>query len=39
MAMDENETQVSLLFGRVILACLAVIIAIYGLDVPLPVMV
>ena len=37
ISMDDNETKVSLLFGRVILACLAVLAALHGLDVQLPV--
>jgi hypothetical protein len=35
--MDDNETKVAVLYGRIIVACLAVLAALYGLDVPLPV--
>ena len=35
--LDENETKVAVLYGRIIVACLAILISLYGLDVPLPV--
>lgn len=35
--MNDNETKVALFYGRIIIACLAIIIAFYGLDVPIPV--
>lgn len=35
--MDENETKVATLYGRIILACLAVLIAMWQLPVDLPV--
>lgn len=34
--LDDNETQVALLYGRIILACLAVLVATWQLDVTLP---
>jgi hypothetical protein len=35
--MDENETKIAVLYGRIIVACLAILISIHQLDVPLPV--
>ncbi len=35
--MDENEVKVATLYGRIILACLAVLIAVWQLDVELPI--
>ena len=35
--MDDNETKVSLLFGRIIIACLAILVALWQIDVDLPV--
>ena len=34
--LDPNETQVALLYGRIIIACLAILVAVWQLDVPLP---
>ncbi len=34
--MDADETRVALLYGRIILACLAVLIATWQLDVDIP---
>jgi hypothetical protein len=34
--MDPDETRVALLYGRIILACLAVLIATWQLDVDIP---
>jgi len=35
--MDENETKVAVLYGRIIVACLAILTAMWQLDVELPV--
>ena len=35
--MDDNETKVAILYGRIIIACLAVLVAAWQLDVPIPV--
>jgi hypothetical protein len=35
--MNDNETKVAVLYGRIIVACLAVLIATWQLDVPIPV--
>lgn len=35
--MDDNETKVSLLFGRIIVCCLAILVAFWQLDVKVPV--
>ncbi len=35
--MDDNETKVAVLYGRIIVAALAILIATWQLDVPLPV--
>lgn len=35
--MDENETKVAVLYGRIIVACLAILVAFWQLDVEVPV--
>jgi len=35
--MDAEETSVALLYGRIIIACLAVLVAVWQLDVEIPV--
>ena len=35
--MDDNETKVAILYGRIIVACLAVLAALWQLDVTIPV--
>ena len=35
--MDDNETKVAVLYGRIIVAALAILIATWQLDVPVPV--
>lgn len=35
--MDSDEAKVALLYGRIIIACLAVLVATWQLDVELPV--
>lgn len=35
--MDENETKIAVLYGRIIVACLAILVATWQLDVQLPV--
>ena len=35
--MDQDETKVALLYGRIIIACLAVLVALWQIDVELPV--
>lgn len=35
--MDDNETKVAVLYGRIIIACLAVLVAVWQLDVEVPV--
>ncbi len=35
--MDDDETRVALLYGRIIIACLAVLVAVWQLDVEVPV--
>jgi hypothetical protein len=35
--MNDNETKVAVLYGRIIVAALAILAALYGLDIPLPV--
>ena len=35
--MDDNETKVAILYGRIIIACLAVLVAAWQLDVDIPV--
>ena len=37
LVMDENETKVALLYGRIIVAALAILVATWQLDVTLPV--
>jgi hypothetical protein len=37
MSMDENETKIAVLYGRIIVACLAILVATWQLDVQLPV--
>lgn len=34
--MDEDETKVAVLYGRIIVACLAVLIAVWQLPVEVP---
>ena len=35
--MDQDETKVALLYGRIIIVCLAVLVAVWQLDVEIPV--
>lgn len=35
--MDDNETKVAVLYGRIIIACLAVLVAAWQLDVEVPI--
>ena len=35
--MDDNETKIAVLYGRIIVACLAILVATWQLDVELPV--
>lgn len=35
--MNDNETRVALLYGRIIIGCLAVLAALWQLDVEIPV--
>ncbi len=35
--MDDNETKVAVLYGRIIVGCLAILVAFWQLDVELPV--
>ena len=35
--MDTDEKQVALLYGRIIIACLAILVAVWQLDVEVPV--
>lgn len=35
--MDDNETRIAVLYGRIIIACLAVLVAVWQLDVEVPV--
>ncbi len=35
--MDTDEKQVALLYGRIIIACLAILVATWQLDVEIPV--
>jgi hypothetical protein len=35
--MNDNETKVAVLYGRIIIACLAVLVAAWQLDVEVPV--
>ncbi len=35
--MDDNETKVATLYGRIIVACLAILVALWQIDVDLPV--
>ncbi len=35
--LDENETRVALLYGRIIILCLTVLVAFWQLDVDIPV--
>ncbi len=35
--MDDNETKVATLYGRIIIACLAILVALWQIDVDLPV--
>ena len=34
--MNDNETKVAVLYGRIIIACLAVLVAAWQLDVEVP---
>ncbi len=34
--LDDNETRVALLYGKIIVACLAILISVWQLDIPLP---
>lgn len=35
--VDDNETKVATLYGRIIIACLAILVALWQLDVTVPV--
>jgi hypothetical protein len=35
--MDDNEQKIAVLYGRIIIACLAVLVAVWQLDVTVPV--
>ncbi len=35
--MDDNEQKIAVLYGRIIIACLAVLVAVWQLDVTIPV--
>ena len=35
--MDDNEVKVAVLYGRIIVACLAILVATWQLDVNVPV--
>lgn len=35
--VDDNETKVATLYGRIIVACLAILVALWQIDVDLPV--
>ncbi len=35
--MDDNETTIALLYGRIIVACLAILVALWQLEVDVPV--
>ena len=35
--MDDNETKVAVLYGRIIVACLAMLVALWQLEVEVPV--
>ncbi len=35
--MDDNETKIAILYGRIIVASLAILVATWQLDVDLPV--
>ena len=35
--MDDNETRIAVLYGRIIVACLAVLVAVWQLDVEVPI--
>ncbi len=35
--MDDNETKIATLYGRIIIACLAILVALWQIDVDLPV--
>ena len=37
LTLDDNEVQVATLYGRIIIACLAILVAFWQLDVPVPV--
>jgi hypothetical protein len=37
--MNDNETKVALFYGRIIVACLAIIVAFWQLDVDLPAVI
>jgi hypothetical protein len=37
MGMDDNETKIAVLYGRIIVACLAILVATWQLDVDIPV--
>lgn len=37
LGMDDNETKIAVLYGRIIVACLAILVAFWQLDVDLPV--
>jgi hypothetical protein len=34
--MNDNETKVAVLYGRIIVACLAILVAFWQLDVEVP---
>jgi hypothetical protein len=35
--MDDNETKIAVLYGRIIVACLAILVALWQLEVDVPV--
>ncbi len=35
--MDDNETKIALVYGRIIIACLAILVSAWHLDVELPI--
>jgi hypothetical protein len=35
--MDDNETKIATIYGRIIIACLAILVALWQIDVELPV--
>ncbi len=35
--MDDNETKIAVFYGRIIVACLAILVALWQLEVDVPV--